>query len=237
MITSAIQNLNLLPGPDPGELDQLKERIVELDAFCRQSFGKHMVYAFLCGVALNRAKQIAPHGNFTRWHQAELPQLSGATLHRYMIFAGGLLARFPALQKLKAAPLLERGDLAGTESQQLLEAVHEAADGKTISDFYRDLGVIRPPQPATHSPPERTAHRPPKPLSPPRQPAAEQARAEEFIESLLVRMRMLLDPQDQSLVRSGDAKREELLALGLDLNNRVRAMRTAKGTGRKPPHT
>jgi hypothetical protein len=49
-------------------------------------------------------------------------------------------------------------------------------------------------------------------------------------------MRMLLDPQDQSLVRSGDAKREELLALGLDLNNRVRAMRTAKGPGRKPPH-
>ncbi len=144
MITSAIQNLNLLPEPDPGELDQLKERIVELDDFCRQSFGKHMVYAFLCGVALNRAKQIVPHGNFARWHQAELPQLSRATLHRYMIFAGGLLARFPALQGLNAAPPLACGDLTGTESQQLLDAVHEAADGKTITDFYRDLGVIRP---------------------------------------------------------------------------------------------
>ncbi len=210
MITSAIQNLDLLPGPDPSELNQLKERIVELDDFCRQSFGKHMVYAFLCGVALKRAKEIVPHGN--------------------------LLARFPALQGLNAAPLLERGDLTGTESQQLLDAVHEAADGKTISDFYRDLGVIRPPQPATPPPPERTAYRPPKPHSPPRQLAAEQNRAEEFIESLLVRMRMLLDPQDQSLVRSGDAKREELLALGLDLNNRVRAMRSAKAIGRKPPH-
>src|SRR5260370_20894695 len=104
MITSAIQNLNLLPEPDPGELDQLKERIVELDDFCRQSFGKHMVYAFLCGVALNRAKRIVPHGNFARWHQAELPQLSHATLHRYMIFAGGLLARFPAFRALKAPP-------------------------------------------------------------------------------------------------------------------------------------
>src|SRR6266446_473220 len=236
MITSAIQNLDLLPGPDPSELNQLKERIVELDDFCRQSFGKHMVYAFLCGVALKRAKEIVPHGNFTRWHQAELPQLSGATLHRYMIFAGGLLARFPALQELNATPLLERGDLTGTESQQLLQAIHEAADGKTITDFYRDLGVIRPPQPADQPLPERTAGRPPKSLSSPRQLAAEQARAEEFIESLLVRMRMLLDPQDQSLVRSGDAKREELLALGLDLNNRVRDLRTAKGPGRKPPH-
>src|SRR5260370_20489444 len=105
MITSAIQNLNLLPEPDPGELDQLKERIVELDAFCRQSFGKHMVYAFLCGVALNRAKPIVPRGNFTLWHQAEPPQLSGGTLHRYMIFADSLLARFPAFQAVNAAPL------------------------------------------------------------------------------------------------------------------------------------
>lgn len=133
------------------ELDQLKVAIVDYDREVRGAFGRQMSYAFLAGAALLRAKEIIPHGKFMEWRDAEL-RLTDNSAARYMKFADAML-KFPTVGNLKEVRLLNRGDeLTNEQQEKVARVVHKLADGKTLTEMYRDLGVIRQPEKPKHHP-------------------------------------------------------------------------------------
>lgn len=134
------------------ELDQLKVRIVDYDREFHGAFQRQMGFAFLAGCALLRAKEIIPHGKFLDWRERELPQLTRASASRYSQFAEAL-RKDPTVGSLKEVKLLGEGEpLTPAQQKKITEAVHELADGKTLTEMYRDLGVIRQPQKPKHHP-------------------------------------------------------------------------------------
>jgi hypothetical protein len=139
------------------ELDQLKARIVEYDREFHSAFQRQMGFAFLAGAALLRAKEIVPHGQFMAWREAEL-SVERSSAERYMKFADAV-GKFPTVGNLKEVKLLGEGEpLTAAQQKKITEAVHELADGKTLTEMYRDLGVIRQP--------EKPKHHPRKPVDP-----------------------------------------------------------------------
>lgn len=149
--------LQPLNGADAEELDALKGRIAEYDREFHRAFQRQMGFAFLAGCALNRAKEILPHGRFMEWRESEL-SVQRSSAERYMKFADAL-GKFPTVGNLKEVKLLGEGEpLSPAQQKKICEAVHELADGKTLTEMYRDLGVIRQPQ--------KPKHHPRKPLTP-----------------------------------------------------------------------
>jgi hypothetical protein len=142
------------------ELALLKERIVEYDRGFHSAFQTQMGFAFLTGLALLRAKDILPHGQFMDWSKEQLPSIEHRSATRYMKFADTLVEKYPQVGKLATVANLRSGelepgptiDLKADEVQVVLTAVHDVADGKTLTDMYRDLGVIRQPQKQKHHP-------------------------------------------------------------------------------------
>jgi hypothetical protein len=126
------------------------ERIGRIQGYhqkCLDTFGDQMAYAFLAGCELNAAKEELPHGQFMKWREQNLPELPHRTATQYMTFSEKLAdgAKLATIANLK---LLGNGDLPQTEKEKVLKAVHQVADGKTLTQLYRDLGVIRTAAPA-----------------------------------------------------------------------------------------
>jgi len=124
------------------------------DTRCRAAFADQMAYAFLAGIELNTFKAELDHGQwmpFLEKHLAELPHRSA---NRYMQFATALQENFPTVANSPLVANLADNRLLLTQGapipeadlKQLCTAVHDAADGKTLTQFYRDLGVIRQPK-------------------------------------------------------------------------------------------
>jgi len=139
------------------QLAVLRTKIVEFDQGCRTAFNQHMGYAFLAGLALNCAKALVPHGNkgggFMKWREENLPGVSPRAATNYMHFAAALAEKHPTVGKLATVAdftsgrlELLNGELPEDEKQEVLKAVHDVADGKTLTQMYRDLGVIRQPK-------------------------------------------------------------------------------------------
>lgn len=110
------------------------------------------VYRFLCGVELNRQKDALPHGEFGHWCETNLPFLSKGTSDRYRQLADVIKTKFPTVG-IMGDSLTHRMSLVGDgqllpekETKQINEALFDALDGKTITQFMRDEGIIRPPK-------------------------------------------------------------------------------------------
>jgi hypothetical protein len=139
------------------ELDQLQVAIVDYDREVRSAFGRQMSYAFLAGAALLRAKEIIPHGKFMEWRESDL-NVERSSAERYMKFAAAI-SKFPTVGNLREVKLLGSGEaLTPAQQKKITDAVHDLTDGKTLTEMYRDLGVIRQPQ--------KPKHHPQKPVSP-----------------------------------------------------------------------
>lgn len=138
------------------ELEQLKVSIVDYDREVRSAFARQMGYAFLAGVALLRAKEIIPHGKFLEWREAELPEVSRSSASRYTQFAEAL-RKDPTVGSLREVRLLDNGgELTEEQQAKVAKVVHKLADGKTLTEMYRDLGVIRQPEKPKHHPRKET---------------------------------------------------------------------------------
>jgi hypothetical protein len=137
------------------ELDQLKVAIVDYDREFHSAFQRQMGYAFLAGAALRRAEEIIPHGKFLDWCEKELAIKRTSSL-RYRKFAEAI-SKLPTVGNLKEVKLLGAGELLSPAQQKkITDAVHELADGKTLTEMYRDLGVIRQPEKPKHHPRKHT---------------------------------------------------------------------------------
>ena len=149
--------LAIIEAEAAAELEHLKTAIVDYDREVRSAFQRQMGYAFLAGCALLRAKEIIPHGKFLEWRETELPEVSRSSASRYTQFAEALV-KDPTVGSLKEVRLLNRGDELTTEQQEkVARVVHKLADGKTLTEMYRDLGVIRQPEKPKHHPRKQAA--------------------------------------------------------------------------------
>jgi len=111
-----------------------------------------VVYAFLAGLELNWLKSNLKHGEWLKFKEAHLPQIPARSATRYMAFAdqiGHTVADLPTMGNLK---LLSDWKLAPEDEQKIVSAFHDNAGGKTLTELYRDTGVIRDKKPHEHHP-------------------------------------------------------------------------------------
>ncbi len=120
--------------------------------------------AYLIGFELNAQKDGMAHGRFTEWCEVNLPEIGEATRVRYMKFAVELQRRHKELGPEARALLLasvDGGDLVRQEAQQKLgDRIYELTDGKSLTELYKDTGVIKPkekPEPRERKPRVLTA--------------------------------------------------------------------------------
>lgn len=198
----------------------LVEQIKSYHEAFEKSFSDQMGYAFLAGYALNAAKESLPHGKFTDWRAANLPEIPERSAQRYMKFADQIrhtVADLPTVGKLK---LLGNGDLNEKDKEKVLEAVHEIADGKTLTQLYRDLGVIR----------EKKApkHHPRKPLSPEDHLEADKEQARGVMRAMLGPIATFLIEPGAVLVQLSKGERQQLLDTFISAANEVRKFQKGK---------
>lgn len=138
--------------------DQQKQ-VVRISAYHSgfvAGFKQQMGYAYLAGRELVSLKESLPHGDFQEACSAYLPGVTERTAQRYMKLharlelnvAGG---KNDTVSHLK---LLPNGELSEEAEKAVLAAVYEAADGKTMTDLYRDTDLIREKKAPKHTPPK-----------------------------------------------------------------------------------
>jgi hypothetical protein len=176
-------SLSLVPSdsvssvPSVVSLNDRATRVLTYHTGVIRSFGQQMGYAFLCGLELNAAKTELAYGAFERWREDNLPQLRRSTAHQYRVFADLLQAKSKRLSGLtqNAQNLLTNGELDDSDRAEILQAVHDVTDGKTLTQLYRDLGVIREKQKQKHTPVK---------LTPEQAEADRKKLAEDFVDHL-----------------------------------------------------
>jgi hypothetical protein len=185
-------SLPLLPSVENPPVDPNRLAAIQFyDQRCRKSFADQMGYAFLAGVELNALKTEIAHGQFAAFRKQFLPELPERSAQRYMAFASALTDAFPAVGKSATVADLAKTRLLLTDGapipegdlQAVCKAVHQAADGKTLTQFYRDLGVIREPKPKVHTPQK---------LTPDQQVAAEKEQALALADSIFATMTLAM---------------------------------------------
>lgn len=203
------------------ELEQLKARIVDYDREVRSAFNRQMGFAFLAGVALNRAAEILPHNQLGPWMESNFPESSRRTLYNYRNFSTKLIEAHPAVGKSATVALLGEGgfaDIPTDDQKRVLKAVHDLADGKTLTEMYRDLGVIRQP--------EKPKHHPRKPLTPAEERDAAKLHARDLLNAWTGPLRVFLnlanDEHDADALPLDKADWELALAIGTELTAMAR---------------
>lgn len=214
MNKSPDQSVSVLSADQAGLVDQIKAYHTGF----HRSYEQQIKYAFLCGRQFRELKNSCGHGNakdcigFTKLCEAYLPEVSRSARHRYMDFVDLLEEKFPAMGNIRVPNLLEQGELPERDKTQVLNAVHEVADGKTWTAFYRDLQLIRDKQPKQYHAP--------KPTSPDEQLAAAKKAADDAARTWLADTNLLMQGETWSLL-SPDRQRE-IDDLRLDLGTFVK---------------
>lgn len=141
---SKLAKSELLLPEDAHRIDRIRNLHISV---CRSQRTAN-VYRVLCGAELNAAKETVKHGEFGQWCQDHLPFLTNDTAHRYMQLADTIAAKFPTVGNLTARlQITDAGaSLSEKEIAPINEALFDALDGKTITAFMRDEGIIRPPK-------------------------------------------------------------------------------------------
>lgn len=106
--------------------------------------------ALAAGLELHAAKAEVEHGMFTAWVKANCPGVTQRTAQRYMQLAEGLLGA--ALGPEGGGEAGEDGggwlpELLAAPEPELLAALAEsaaAADARTLTELYAELGIVRP---------------------------------------------------------------------------------------------
>ncbi|HYE32714.1 MAG TPA: hypothetical protein VEH27_14905 [Methylomirabilota bacterium] len=211
------------------DLKQSREHVLHCHNACLRAAQDHVGYAFLAGFELQRVKAALPHGQFMNWCRENLPDVVDRTVNRYMAFAQGLAAKFDTVSNFAAeALLLTDGSLNERDRKAILEAAHEAADGKTLTELYRDLGVIRQPK-------EKQYH-PPKELSPEEVVEARREQARRYVQAITEPMDLATD---ETLLNLSSAELKAALRSTVEFSKRLRDLLhhskqvTPKKKGRK----
>lgn len=196
-------------------IDERAERILKYHDLQRDAFGQQMGYIFLAGYELNQAKDELPHGEYEKWRERTLPTLPKSTSAIYRGFAEGLISKCPTVGHLTGTLQLTQGSLSPEARQTVIEAVHLAADGKSLMEMYRELDLVRKPKKPTFTPPKK--------LSAKEQVEAEKKAAMEEAKLIVTRTLQFIGAEDGAVLL-GDVERKELLEGLMECTSALREM-------------
>jgi hypothetical protein len=124
--------------------DARVERIQTYHQGTLRAFEDQMGYAFMAGVEFLALKDSVPHGEFEKLCSAQLADVPKRTRCQYMSFATRLMDKSASVALLAKEPrLLTSGEIADDDRKKICRTVKDFADGKTLTELYRDIGVIR----------------------------------------------------------------------------------------------
>jgi len=105
-----------------------------------------VINAVACGVQLAKAKAALPHGQFEAWRKKYIPDVSERSSRMY-------LQTVTRMEELgggykQAVKLLDTGgqQITTEHAKKLGPKVREIFDGGSLTDLYRELGVVKPKQ-------------------------------------------------------------------------------------------
>lgn len=177
------------------------------------------VHRFLCGLELNRQKDALKHTEFGPWCKEHLSFLSNGTAHNYMRLADTLVSKFPTVGNLTERLQITNGKpLPEKEAKPINDALSEALDGKTITQFMRSEGIIRD---------KKEAGGKKRNLSDEEKVDAERAAAERMVDATIEQIAVCKgtgDTEGKTLREVPVAKRRELLAATVALNKVLRKL-------------
>ncbi len=109
-----------------------------------------VLYAARSGAELIQAKEACGHGQFMKWVNKHLPSIGHQCANRYMSLAEGLQAKiktlpnYASVRNLNLLDLPDPRDLKSVEHSKVARAVQKISDGKTVTQLYLDLGIVKP---------------------------------------------------------------------------------------------
>lgn len=145
--------LEVLAAPNPKETSlALRQHMANALAFHQLSKNcaqYAVLYAARAGAELVRAKEACGHGQFEKWVNKNLPTIGARTARRYMALAEGLQTRLKesnrtSVSVLNLLDLPDPRDLKAVEHSKVAQAVQKISDGKTVTQLYLDLGIVKP---------------------------------------------------------------------------------------------
>jgi hypothetical protein len=99
-------------------------------------------YAFLCGHAMNQAKELLPHGQFEKWVAAKFPEIPIETGRNWRKFAEAIESKNPTVGFLtggKGTKISKSGE------SEIVKIVPEVMDGMGMLEFIRSMGFLKEP--------------------------------------------------------------------------------------------
>jgi hypothetical protein len=196
-------------------IDESRDRIIAYHENNIRAAQQQFGYQFLAGVELHRVKESLAHGQFLKWREDNLSKIPARTATHYMAFAEVLISKSKAVANLTQKPMqITNGEIPERDQKAILEAVFEFADGRSLTDLYRDLGIIRPAKKQ-----EYTA---PKELTADEQAKAEEEQAHELIQAAIVALRCTLD--DKTKADSKRPDRKELIDICIEVSKAYKSL-------------
>lgn len=106
-----------------------------------------LVNALACGIQLQRAKELLPHGQFMAWRKSLGSSVSPRTLDNYLALvnrlAGQLGSKFATVANLlDIAP----ENFTPKYAVKIMPTVKKLVEGRTVRELYEGLGIIKPKQ-------------------------------------------------------------------------------------------
>ncbi|HEX7861038.1 MAG TPA: hypothetical protein VF773_11965 [Verrucomicrobiae bacterium] len=200
-------------------LKERRDRIVAYHTNCKRSAMAQVVYAFMAGLELSQTKEQLAHGAFVKWCGDNLPEdCTIRTAQNYMRFAEGIQTKLEDVSSLNLDRLqLTNGEIPEKQRNAVLKAVHEVTAGSTLTELYRELGIIKQPK--------KPGYTAPKELSPEEEAAALEEQANDHIDQLLADLELV---DAELLGRAQDAKRKQLAAALIEKSKLIRSLKSGK---------
>lgn len=133
---------------------RLVDDVKGFHAGCLTSAKAEMVYRFLTGCRLIKLKEITVHGDWENFRKEHFPEIPSQTASLYSRTAKAVLElKSPTVGDLKVEQLqIENGRLPEKQEAKVLEVLREVYDGKSQTEFYRSVGLIREKKLPKHTP-------------------------------------------------------------------------------------
>jgi len=126
-------------------LSEAVKRIVAFDEGTKVHFKLQMGCAYMAGMELICIKEKLKHGEFEPFLKAKMSSLPERSRQRYMLFAEKLSPQIRHVADFRPEVLqITNSQIPESVKKEVCEAVYKFADGKSLTELYRDLGVIKP---------------------------------------------------------------------------------------------
>jgi hypothetical protein len=198
------------------------DRIIAHFEGCKNDITNLATNRYVMGAELLELKGECVHGEFERikTEVLEVKGISRALVGLAMQFSKAVQTKYPTVGYLKPEKFLTNGSVDERGREKVAEFFQSEMDGKKMTEFCRDLGMMRAKKPAVHHPRQ--------PQSPEEKVAAAREAALGIYNTWMLHTKSLLLAPEPVLAELKREERQQMLDAGTQLNNEVRKFLTKK---------